>query len=144
MIMPVVLAMVIKALQFVFGFVVRFLTDFENHKYQIDYFDSYLWKLFVFEFVNNYSAFFFLTIKNCQDPDVEDGLAQPQAQVSMTLLLLAICSVIQVCVEVLRFRFRLWYEDYEYRKKFGGEPPKRSFCEEQAKMITIDEPYEIQ
>jgi hypothetical protein len=143
-IVPWVLTIMIKIFQYIFQFVVKGLTDFENHKFQEDYFNSYLWKLFLFEFVNNYSAFFFLTIKNSWDPTSENGLAEPQAQVSMTLMLLAVCSIMQVPFELVKVQLAYWYEDYAYRQKFNEDPPERTFCEEQAKMITIDEPYEVQ
>merc|ERR1719191_2078357 len=50
----------------------------------------------------------------------------------------------QVPFELVKVQFLLWYEDYTYRNQYGQEPPERSFVEEQAKMITIDEPYEVQ
>lgn len=143
-IMPWVLTFMIKIFQCIFQFVVKGLTDFENHKFQEDYFNSYLWKLFLFEFVNNYSAFFFLTIKNSWMEEGTNGLEEPQKQVSMTLMLLALCSIMQVPFELVKVQFKLWYEDYAYKKKFEKDPPERSFVEEQAKMITIDEPYEVQ
>eukprot|EP00418_Pyrodinium_bahamense_P084332 CAMPEP_0179070124 /NCGR_PEP_ID=MMETSP0796-20121207/30859_1 /TAXON_ID=73915 /ORGANISM="Pyrodinium bahamense, Strain pbaha01" /LENGTH=276 /DNA_ID=CAMNT_0020767207 /DNA_START=254 /DNA_END=1085 /DNA_ORIENTATION=- len=55
---------------------VPILTDFENHKYPDEYHDSLLWKLFAFDFVNNYCAFFSITIRHawvgnsgCDDTD---------------------------------------------------------------------------
>jgi hypothetical protein len=62
------LALIIKFFSVVFEMVAPILVNFENHKYQADYFDSYVWKLFLFDYVNNYSAFFFLTVTRAECP----------------------------------------------------------------------------
>ena len=39
------------------------LTRAENHKYQDAYYDSYLKKMFIFQFINQYSAMLFIAVK---------------------------------------------------------------------------------
>jgi hypothetical protein len=58
----ILLAVQIKIFGAIFHFIAVKITNYENHKYGDDYYNSFLWKLFLFEFVNNYSAFFFLTL----------------------------------------------------------------------------------
>jgi hypothetical protein len=148
----VILSLMIKVFQMIFHALVNYLVEFENHKFHEDYFNSYLWKLFVFEYVNNYSAFFFLTISNADESRCQGDpaackiqtLQLLRSQVSMTMIVLIICSVIQVVSQIVIVKFKLWYEDYEYKKTFGKDPPPRSSHEEQAKLAKIDEATEVQ
>jgi hypothetical protein len=149
-----ILALMVKVFQFIFQYLVQLLVDFENHKFPEDWFNSYLWKLFLFEYVNNYSAFFFLTISNAGPDDscapTNQGecsartLLVLRSQVSTTLLVLAVCSVAQVIAHIFIIKIKFTYEDYQYRRKFHEEPPERSFHEEQAKRAKIDEAAEVQ
>jgi hypothetical protein len=143
-----VLVINIKIFQTIFRFLTRWLTNFENHKMHEDYFNSYLWKLFLFEFVNNYSAFFFITVRNSWLKEEEcpegDCLHEAQMQVTMTLCLLTICSLMQVPYELIRLKLKFLYEDWLYRRKYKKEPRARSFIEEQSKFLTIDDTYEVQ
>jgi hypothetical protein len=152
MMSAMMLSIGIKVFQIVFHLFVHALVEFENHKFHEDYFNSYLLKLFVFEYVNNYSAFFFLTLSNsdestCQGDQAGCKIATLKllrSQVSMTLFILIICSIVQVVVNIVLVKFKLFWEDYQFRKNFGKEPPPRSSHEEQAKLAKIDEATEVQ
>merc|ERR1740138_998756 len=98
-----ILAMLIKFFSVIFEIIVPKLVDFENHKYQEDYFNSYVWKLFLFDYVNNYSAFFFLTMTKaeCSEDTSEHEcsgktLLVLRQQVSRTLGVLVLCSIVEV------------------------------------------------
>jgi hypothetical protein len=146
------LSVAIQVFQIIFHALAHVLVEFENHKFHEDYFNSYLWKLFVFEYINNYSAFFFLTLSNsdtslCQGDPASCKIATLKllrSQVSMTLFILIICSIVQVIVNMVLVKFKLYWEDYQFRKHFGKEPPARSSHEEQAKLAKIDEAAEVQ
>merc|ERR1719408_554696 len=96
-------------------------------------------KLFIFQFVNQFSAYFFIAVKQkhtkwgCPDNDCITLLRQ---QLSMTL---AICSVVQVvmaCVQTVKVKIFMWLEDRALQQeceKEGKEVPPRGFIEEQAK-----------
>jgi len=62
------LALMIQVFTLLFNSIVDVMNNFENHKYQADYYSSYLRKLFIFQFVNQFSAFFFIAVKQ-QYPD---------------------------------------------------------------------------
>lgn len=148
----IILSVIIKVFQIIFQLLVKQLVEFENHKFAEDYFNSYLWKLFLFEYVNNYSAFFFMTLRGadmsfCQGDPATCKIKTLQllrSQVSMTMIVLVICSVLQVITQTFTVKFKLWYEDYQYRKTFKKEPPPRSSHEEQAKLGKIDDATEVQ
>ena len=50
----------IQVWTFIFGFVSDSLTDRENHQTDTQYEDSMIVKNFIFNFINNYSSFFFI------------------------------------------------------------------------------------
>eukprot|EP00747_Dinoflagellata_sp_TGD_P003490 gnl/TRDRNA2_/TRDRNA2_108716_c0_seq2.p1 gnl/TRDRNA2_/TRDRNA2_108716_c0~~gnl/TRDRNA2_/TRDRNA2_108716_c0_seq2.p1 ORF type:complete len:997 (+),score=181.62 gnl/TRDRNA2_/TRDRNA2_108716_c0_seq2:172-3162(+) len=129
------LSIQIKVFEFIYNYLCVWLTDFENHKFNSAHYNSYLWKQFGFQFVNNYSAFFFLALKQ---PETEgecpnnDCLSLLRLQLSFCVLVLAICRVGTVIFSALWVKFMLWFELYQLRKQ-GIEPPSRCFAEEQSK-----------
>jgi hypothetical protein len=143
----VMLSTQIKIFQFCFKSMATALTDFENHKYQDSYHNSLIWKLFTFEFVNNYSVFIFLTIKDSWRDDDEkgDALFKTQRQITVTLCVLSIMSIAQVPLQDVITRFWLWYEHYQLKRTLNGEePPARSFAEEQSKYKKLEDTDEVQ
>merc|ERR1719409_103350 len=91
----ILLACMMKVFEVVFKVVVKLLNDFENHKYEDDYYNSYIWKSFLFEFVNNYSAFFFITVAHEKDSRKctnGDCLADLRALLSIALVVRSLCS----------------------------------------------------
>jgi hypothetical protein len=142
----ILLSLQIKFFGWLFLKVARMLTNYENHKYQDGYHNSFLWKLFLFEFVNNYSAFFFMTLwgGHRREPCINDDcLALLRSQLVMTLAILILCSVIAVIVQDLLVHFFLWWEVRQYRQQFGKEPPPRLPLEAQSKYVPIDETEEV-
>jgi hypothetical protein len=143
----IMLSLQIKIFQFSFRWCARALTEFENHKFQDNYHNSLIWKLFTFEFVNNYSVFIFLTIKDSWQPDELKGAAlfKTQRQITSTLLVLSVMSIVQVPVQNAITRFWLWKEHFDMKRMNGGvEPPPRSFAEEQSKYKRMDDSEEVQ
>uniref|UniRef100_A0A7S0A3I1 Anoctamin transmembrane domain-containing protein n=1 Tax=Pyrodinium bahamense TaxID=73915 RepID=A0A7S0A3I1_9DINO len=140
----VMLSLQIKVLEFVFHTMVPILTDFENHKHQDEYHNSLLWKLFAFDFVNNYSAFFSLTIRFAWGCDHGDCLFVLRRQVSVCLSILCACSIASMLMNGVIVRLSLWYEAYQLQKQTGSEMPERYFLEEQAKYAVINEQEEVQ
>jgi hypothetical protein len=122
------------------------LTEYENQKYQDDFHDSLLWKLFMFEFVNNYSAFFFLTVwgkwRGLECP-YDDCLFSLRQQLATTLLVLCGCTIVEVIVQKVLVMAKLWWEHHQYVKTYGKEPAQRSAIEEQAKYMAIDEEAQV-
>jgi hypothetical protein len=142
----ILLALQIKVFGAIFYSVACLLTNYENHKFQDDYHDSFLWKIFLFEFVNNYSAFFFLTIwaewtdKECPG---DDCLIVLRTQLAATLCVLSICSILSSSINQISVKFSLYWEVRQYRNKFGKEPPTRFAMEEQAKYTKLGEDEEV-
>eukprot|EP00746_Dinoflagellata_sp_MGD_P073444 gnl/MRDRNA2_/MRDRNA2_29801_c0_seq1.p1 gnl/MRDRNA2_/MRDRNA2_29801_c0~~gnl/MRDRNA2_/MRDRNA2_29801_c0_seq1.p1 ORF type:complete len:485 (+),score=60.26 gnl/MRDRNA2_/MRDRNA2_29801_c0_seq1:290-1744(+) len=114
------------------------LTEFENHKYNQTYFDSYIWKNFGFQAVNKYGAYFYLAFKLqysigvCPDGNCLAMLQGLLIKIQITLFLTNIGLLIASSYWV---KFTLWYEIYHYKKTHAGEdPPERPRSEEEAKM----------
>lgn len=138
-----ILSLGIKIFEFTFQHLATKLTEYENHKYDCDFHDSLLWKLFLFSFVNNYSAFFFMTIRNAWRGCLDECLEVSRNQVTLTLIVLGICSVVQMLMERFMVVLNLWWEVRQL-KKTGKEVPTRFMVEEQAKYSKVTETVEVQ
>jgi hypothetical protein len=110
------------------------LIDFENHEYQADYYNSYLWKQLLFQSVNRYSGFVYLAVKlgTASSMSSEECLAKIRIPVSLIIIGLSIWNIGEVLVIAARVRFLVWYEAYQLKRQ-GKEAPDISFVEEQAK-----------
>lgn len=127
----------IKVFEFLFNAVVPRLVDMENHKHQSDYYNSYLWKNFLFQAVNSYSAFFYMAVKQrytrrgCPEGGCVEALHK---QLTITQLILSVSAVVEILIASVIVRLRIYFEDSAYKKAHDGEePPPRSFAEEQSK-----------
>merc|ERR1719224_2004 len=93
----IMLAIMIQVFQFVYNNVAEISTKMENHKYQVDFYGSYLMKLFIFQFVNQFSAFFFIAVKQkftrwgCPD---DDCVALLRGQLSTTLTVISLLQIV--------------------------------------------------
>jgi len=138
----------IKIFEFIWNILCPILTEFENHKYPDDFYNSFLIKQFMFGFVNNYWAFLFLAIKQkftatgCPDGGC---LLAVRKQLVITLAILSACRILQVLIEALLVKFSLWWEDRALKKELGVEEiPKRSFVEEQSKYADFGVQEQVQ
>lgn len=114
------------------------LTEFENHKYNATYFNSYIWKNFGFMAVNKYGAFLYLAFKlQHSKAGCPDGhcVAMLQGLLINVQFALFLASTASLMVNSYWMKFILWYEFYKYRKATDGEePPDRPRSEEEARM----------
>lgn len=125
----IVLSLQIKVAEFIYSFIISRLTDWENHKYVMDHYNSFLLKQFLFHFVNNYSAFLLLALRT----DV--GINTLRYQLTMVQGILAVCAIAVVGVQIALVEFKLWYETYQMRK--SGNQRERAYLEEQSKFAVI-------
>jgi len=142
----ILLTVQIKTFGFLFHNLAVIMTDYENHKFQDDYHNSFLLKLFVFEAVNNYMAFFFLTIRAKGDDSKcpnNDCLFVLRKQLATTLCLMAVFSMLGVVIQNMLVRYQMYREDKAYKEKFGRDPPPRKSLEEQAKFVVLSEKEEV-
>jgi hypothetical protein len=141
------LTITIQVFAFMFGYIVQWLTVLENHKYKSDHFDSYLAKRFVFQCVNNYSAFFFMTLhQGLQDQDScsnHDCLSDAAFQIMMVLILLSLCSVASLVWRTLRTNILLAWEDRKLRRQ-GKTELYRPDAEKQAKYAAFTDVEEVE
>merc|ERR1719160_915149 len=59
----IVLMIQMQVFQAAWNAITPILTEYENHKFQYSFYDSYLWKNFLFQAVNSYSAYFYIAVK---------------------------------------------------------------------------------
>merc|ERR1719162_1326383 len=133
-------AIMVQVFTQIFNWMAEALTLGENHKFQDDFYTSYLKKMFIFQLVNQYSAFFYIAVKQqfttagCPD---DDCVALIQQSLPMTLLVLAIMGVVQLVMGTLKVKFALWYEQYQMRSNVryadNHEDTVYSYVEEQGK-----------
>jgi len=135
------LAAMIFIFQTLYDIMVPILTTWENHKYQSTYYDSFLWKQFVFQSVNRYAAFFYLAIKQrytAAGCPPGGCLKLLQEQLVTTLLILSVTRIAQVIVASLLVRMKIACEDCWLRRSNKDDKkenvPKRSFVELQSKF----------
>jgi len=139
----VMLSIQIKVFELLFTFLATYLTEYENHKYEADYHNSLLWKIFLFNFVNNYSAFFFMTVRNAYMGCLDECLEILRKQVTMCLLVLGVCSIAQMLFAQFFVKFTLYWEMRTLKQK-GEAVPQRYVLEEQSKYTLIDGAFEVQ
>lgn len=134
------LAFMIFVFQQAYNFLVPRLTEWENHKFQSTYYDSFVWKQFMFRSVNSYSAFFYLAIKQryttagCPKEGCLHALTK---QLWMTMLILSVMRIGEVISASLLVRGKIWLEDFclqRERQQQGRPLPRRSFAEFQSKF----------
>eukprot|EP00927_Polykrikos_kofoidii_P005915 TRINITY_DN12378_c0_g1_i1.p1 TRINITY_DN12378_c0_g1~~TRINITY_DN12378_c0_g1_i1.p1 ORF type:complete len:925 (-),score=103.23 TRINITY_DN12378_c0_g1_i1:64-2838(-) len=131
----ILLSLNIKVFELIFGLLIVVLTNFENHKYTKSYYTSYLHKYFIFQFVNNYSPFFYLIVESDNRPEMcehRDCLADMRRQLIVSQFVLLVCSVFQAGVSATFLHFKLEFE--VWRMKMTGKTPiARSRVEEESK-----------
>jgi len=139
----VMLSIQIKVFETLFTFLATRLTEWENHRHEADYHNSLLCKLFLFNFVNNYCAFFFMTVRNAYMGCLDECLFTLRNQVTMCLLVLGLCSIAQMLFAHFYVKFLLHWELRTLNKK-GEAVPKRFVLEEQSKYTEINSAFELQ
>merc|ERR1719382_450556 len=120
----VVLALTITVCSMLYNVLVPILTDWENHKYQSSYYNSVLWKQFLFQSVNRYFAFFQLAVKQWYTPTgcpAQGCLSVIRDQLVSTLLILSIMRIVQVVVASALVRLKIGLEDFCMRRRKNDE-----------------------
>jgi hypothetical protein len=138
LLLSVVFTAQINFFAFVYDFVVDWLLEFENQKYQEDWYNSYLRKQFTFQSVNNYFPFVLLAIKQASIPESvqssEESLHEVRKKLSMTLSILSVSRIFEVALSLVKVKASLWYRARRAMKpgqektRTGGD----SFTEEQS------------
>jgi len=131
----VFLSVQIKIFELIFNVLGQHLNNFENHKYQVSDYTSYLRKQFLFQFVNNYTAFFYLALKQrFTEAGCPPGgcLLCLRRDLTITLVILTVARIGQVMLSSVQVTWRLRREAAVLQKKHDGEPPLRSFTELQS------------
>jgi len=107
----------IQAFRLAYNCFVPVLVDWENHKFQRKYYDSYVFKQFLFQSVNSYAAFFYIAIKQKHTAAGCKGgcLAVLRFQLASTLLILSVARIGQVVFESNFVKIKLWWEHYQLK-----------------------------
>jgi len=114
------LVAMIKVFEFLYNFVADILTKWENHKHYGEYHNSYLWKQFFFQAVNNYAVFFFLTIQGkdlCPD---KRCLPLLRVQLTLALLIISVCRIAEVGLAIALVKFQIWREIRQHLHGVGS------------------------
>lgn len=140
------LVIMIKIFQFTWDRVSMTLTNFENHKYMAEYHDSLLWKQVIFQFVNNYWAFFYLAVKQRYTEHGCPGgcLSLLRRQLITSLVILSLVRIGEVIFASVWVRFLIYRELKRREKDLGHAPPKECFTEEQSNYSELDIRSQIQ
>jgi hypothetical protein len=140
----VVLALIIQVFTLIYNVLGRALTDFENHELRVSYHSSYYYKLFMFQFVNQYSAFLYIAVKEqhtkrgCPTIHGHDNncVGLVEQQLPWTFAALTITQVATVIFNRHFVSFLIWLEELQTRRE-GYETEAMTFLEEQSKYSTF-------
>jgi len=133
---PIGQAVIVQIFSQVFEVMVERLTIAENHKYQDDFYVSYLRKTFIFQFVNQYSYWFYIAMKQqftahgCMFHG--DCVGMLKAQLPLSMMCLVMMRIALVLAATAQVKFSLWWEARQIVAN-GGTWPEYSFAEEQSK-----------
>jgi hypothetical protein len=132
----------------IWDFLTPILTEFENHKHQHAFYDSYIWKNFALQAVNSYASYIYISVKlmhsqeGCSDGSCLRMLQQLLVVVQITL---ALGDMAVLAASLWWMKFKLWYEVYKYKKANDGkEPPSRPRAEEESMMQPFKAEHQIQ
>jgi hypothetical protein len=134
----VCLTIQIKLFELVYNKLSLVCNEFENHKFASDFYDSLLWKRFLFGFVNSYWAFFYIAVKQrftergCRAGGCFIDLRN---QLRMTLVILCLLSIFMAVAQAAWVQVTLWYHERKVSREYSGPAMKRSFIEEQSNYI---------
>lgn len=130
-------AMMVQTFTAIYNWMAEALTLAENHKFQQHFYQSYLKKMFIFQLVNQYSAFFYMAVKQqftpggC--PGGEDGCVhQIQRTLPMTLSILAALQIAEVFARTLLVKVLLFVEQWQAQSA-GESVLVYSYVEQQSK-----------
>mmetsp|Transcript_6979 Transcript_6979/g.17189 ORF Transcript_6979/g.17189 Transcript_6979/m.17189 type:complete len:904 (+) Transcript_6979:102-2813(+) len=152
----IALAIQIKVFELIYRPVAMWLTNLENHKYQVDFVNALVWKTFAFQFINYYYAFFYLMIvqkyTEAGCPMVtgvgHDCIWALRKQVLSTVGVLAVCRIAEVFAYWMLVKVMLWLEDRSLWQKAeetrATSIPVRSYPEEQAKYAAFEDEEQIE
>jgi len=133
---PIGQAVIIQVFTQVFQLMVQAITKKENHKYQKDFYESFLKKTFIFQFVNQYCPWFYIGVKQQFTTHgctlTGDCVGMLKAQLPMTLMCLVMMRIVLVIVAAVKVKVALWLERRQMVAA-GLPPPVYSFVEEQSK-----------
>jgi len=137
------LTIMVKVFEFLYNMLSAKLVEMENHKYDQDFHDAWVWQQFLFQAVNNYWACISIAFsQKVSGKCPEIGCFQSlQNQVSMLVVILLACSIAILLAERVQVWFTIWLEDYNLEKKGDKDPAaetSRSFLEEQSKYTIFD------
>lgn len=138
--LSIFLAIQIKFFELLWNSIAPVLTEFENHKYQHAYYNSYLWKLFLFQAVNSFSPFFYIAVKlRYTDAGCPEGgcLVLLRMQLIMIQVILSLGHIFFLGFSYVVVQVRLRWEMHKVRQQTseGAEEPRRSAVEEQSKFV---------
>jgi len=145
----VCLAIQIKIFEFLFHTMSVYLNDRENHKYERDYMNSFLWKKFIFYSVNSYYPFFYLVAIQCsRHLGAADCLITLRKRLIVAMSVLTFLQVLQVYIATVIVDIKMWWEARQLRntKMYApGNEPVASYEERQAKSAPFktDEQVEV-
>lgn len=135
-------ALQIKTLNFIYKFVARYLTDWENLETSTLYYNSLAIKLFLFQFINSYASLFHIafaksSFEECTDQDCMSELAIQLGSIYITNLVL---NLLELGVPYLLGKWKLSSENKKVQLLGGVQ--RISQEERESKLSTYETPLD--
>ncbi|CAG9335333.1 unnamed protein product [Blepharisma stoltei] len=141
-------AVQIQVMNFVYRKVAKVLTDWENYEYDSQYFDSLIFKLYLFQFVNSYISLFYIAfvkyyIEGCGLE--EDCMSELRTQLGVIFIIKMLLNFIELGKPIIMRKIKLWKERKEIEKsKQRGEQVREemTLIEAQNKLEDYETPLD--
>jgi hypothetical protein len=145
LIVAIIYAIQINIFDVIYTLVAKYLTIWENHETMNEYNNSFALKLFMFRFVNNYSALFYTAFfkeKFEGKCGFEGCLSELGFQLSIIFILNIVLNIIELGLPWFLYKFREKKVEFKIKRKSSNlQSPTTSSCSEIEKQSKF-EPYD--
>ena len=123
----IMLAVQIKLFELIFHSMAMCLTHYENHQFQQEWYDSFLWKKFAFYSVNSYYPFFYLTVIQgaVHGRNISfEWVRLLRLKLVVTIAVLTLFRIVEVVMAAVVLDLQMRWEDMQIRSKGIYAPGK--------------------
>jgi len=132
------LSAMVKTFELMYNALSAKLIEMENHKFDQDFHDAWVWQQFMFQAVNSYWPCMSIALSQAiseQCPEI-GCFESMRKQVSTLVVILIACSILFLGLERIQVWYDIWSEDRGLERL--GVSAKRSVVEEQSKYSVYD------
>jgi Calcium-activated chloride channel len=120
----VVNGILISILNSFYQFLAVKLNNWENYEYINDYNDTLARKLFIFQFINSYSSFFYIAfakddLEGCKD---DSCIHELELQFQTTFVTIVLLNTVEILSPIITSKYKIWKETSQRTEYTSSEP----------------------